>query len=65
MKIRTLGQNLKVSAIGYGAMGLSFGYGPPTEKVQAIAVIRAAVEHGVTLPRSRIMRPAQLRAANT
>jgi aryl-alcohol dehydrogenase-like predicted oxidoreductase len=45
---RSLGQGLKVSAIGYGAMGLSFGYGPPTEKEQAIAVIRAAVEHGVT-----------------
>jgi aryl-alcohol dehydrogenase-like predicted oxidoreductase len=46
---RTLGQGLKVSAIGYGAMGLSFGYGPPTEKEQAVAVIRAAVERGVTL----------------
>jgi len=45
---RSLGQGLKVSAIGYGAMGLSFGYGPPTEKAQAIAVIRAAVERGVT-----------------
>ena len=48
MKTRSLGQGLKVSAVGYGAMGLSFGYGPPTEKEQAIAVIRAAVEHGVT-----------------
>jgi aryl-alcohol dehydrogenase-like predicted oxidoreductase len=45
---RSLGQGLKVSAIGYGAMGLSFGYGPPTDKQQAIAVIRAAVERGVT-----------------
>ena len=45
---RSLGQGLKVSALGYGAMGLSFGYGPPTDKAQAIAVIRAAVEHGVT-----------------
>ena len=45
---RSLGQGLKVSAIGYGAMGLSFGYGPPTEKEQAVAVIRAAFEHGVT-----------------
>jgi aryl-alcohol dehydrogenase-like predicted oxidoreductase len=45
---RSLGQGLKVSAIGYGAMGLSFGYGPPTEKERAIAVIRAAVERGVT-----------------
>jgi aryl-alcohol dehydrogenase-like predicted oxidoreductase len=45
---RSLGQGLTVSAVGYGAMGLSFGYGPPTEKEQAVAVIRAAVEHGVT-----------------
>jgi aryl-alcohol dehydrogenase-like predicted oxidoreductase len=45
---RSLGQGLKVSAVGYGAMGLSFGYGPPTEKEQAVAVIRAAVERGVT-----------------
>jgi hypothetical protein len=33
--MRSLGQGLKVSAIGYGAMGLSFGYGPPTDKQQA------------------------------
>ena len=46
--MRSLGQGLKVSAIGYGAMGLAFGYGPPTEKEQAVAVIRAAVERGVT-----------------
>jgi aryl-alcohol dehydrogenase-like predicted oxidoreductase len=45
---RSLGQCLKVSALGYGAMGLSFGYGPPTEKEQAVAVIRTAVERGVT-----------------
>jgi aryl-alcohol dehydrogenase-like predicted oxidoreductase len=48
MQTRTLGQNLKVSAIGYGAMGLSFGYGPPTDRAKAVAVIRAAVERGVT-----------------
>jgi aryl-alcohol dehydrogenase-like predicted oxidoreductase len=48
MKTRTLGNGLKVSAIGYGAMGLSFGYGLPTDKQQAIAVVRAAVEQGVT-----------------
>jgi aryl-alcohol dehydrogenase-like predicted oxidoreductase len=30
MKTRTLGQNLKVSALGYGAMGLFHGYGQPT-----------------------------------
>jgi aryl-alcohol dehydrogenase-like predicted oxidoreductase len=48
MKTRILGQNLKVSAIGYGAMGLSVSYGPATEHQKAIAVIRAAVERGVT-----------------
>jgi aryl-alcohol dehydrogenase-like predicted oxidoreductase len=48
MKKRVLGQGLKVSGIGDGAMGLSFGHGPPTDKQQAIAVIRAAVERGVT-----------------
>src|SRR5947209_20368147 len=48
MKTRTLGQDLKVSALGYGAMGLSTSYGKPTGKQQAIAVIRAAVERGVT-----------------
>ncbi|MGZ8337475.1 MAG: aldo/keto reductase, partial [Allosphingosinicella sp.] len=49
MQKRTLGQGLEVSAIGLGCMGLSFGYGPATEKAQAIALIRAAVERGVTL----------------
>jgi len=48
MMTRTLGQNLKVSALGYGAMGLSQSYGQPTEKQQAIRVIRTAVESGVT-----------------
>jgi len=48
MKTRTLGKDLRVSEIGYGAMGLSFGYGPPTERQQAIALIRDAVERGVT-----------------
>jgi aryl-alcohol dehydrogenase-like predicted oxidoreductase len=50
MKNRTLGKSgLDVSAIGLGCMGLSFGYGPPTEKQGAISLIRAAVERGVTL----------------
>jgi aryl-alcohol dehydrogenase-like predicted oxidoreductase len=49
METRTLGKsNLKVSAIGLGCMGLSYGYGPATEKAQAIALIRAAHERGVT-----------------
>ncbi|MGH9520502.1 MAG: aldo/keto reductase, partial [Terriglobales bacterium] len=50
MQKRRLGKsNLEVSAIGFGCMGLSYGYGPATEKQQAIAVIEAAVERGVTL----------------
>jgi aryl-alcohol dehydrogenase-like predicted oxidoreductase len=39
---------LKVSAIGYGAMGLSHGYGPPTDMPEAVALVRAAVDRGVT-----------------
>ena len=49
MKKRTLGKrNLEVSALGLGCMGLSFGLGPATDKDAAIALIRAAVERGVT-----------------
>ena len=49
MQKRKLGKNgLEVSAIGYGAMGLSHGYGPPTDKQQAIALVRAAYDRGVT-----------------
>ena len=49
MRKRKLGNSgLEVSAIGLGCMGLSYGYGPATEKQQAIAVIRRAVERGVT-----------------
>lgn len=49
MQKRKLGKSgLEVSAIGLGCMGLSFGYGPATEKQEAIAVIRAAVQRGVT-----------------
>ena len=40
--------NLEVSALGLGCMGLSFGFGPATDKKDAIALIRAAVERGVT-----------------
>ena len=50
METRRLGNSgLEVSSIGYGAMGLSYGFGPPTERQQAIALLRAAVERGVTL----------------
>ncbi|WP_426123517.1 aldo/keto reductase [Pararhizobium sp. PWRC1-1] len=49
MQKRTLGNSgLEVSAIGLGCMGLSFGYGPATEKQQAITLIRTAFECGVT-----------------
>ena len=49
MQQRQLGQNgLTVSALGLGCMGLSFGYGPAKDKAQAISLIRAAVERGVT-----------------
>jgi aryl-alcohol dehydrogenase-like predicted oxidoreductase len=50
MNKRILGTNgLEVSAIGLGCMGLSFGLGPATAKNDAVALIRAAVEHGVAL----------------
>jgi aryl-alcohol dehydrogenase-like predicted oxidoreductase len=49
MKKRFLGtQGLKVSELGLGCMGLSFSYGRPLEKKDAIALIRAAVEKGIT-----------------
>jgi len=50
MQTRTLGKSgLQVSALGLGCMGLSASYGLPTEKQQAIALIRAAFDQGVTL----------------
>lgn len=49
MEKRTLGSSgLEVSAIGLGCMGLSFGYGPATEREEAIRLIRTAHELGVT-----------------
>jgi aryl-alcohol dehydrogenase-like predicted oxidoreductase len=49
MHTRTLGQGLEVSAIGLGAMGMSQSYGPnPGDRDQMIAVLRSAVDHGVT-----------------
>jgi aryl-alcohol dehydrogenase-like predicted oxidoreductase len=49
MKKRQLGNSgLEVSALGLGCMGLNFGYGPATDKREAIKLIRAAVERGVT-----------------
>ncbi len=48
MKKRILGQGLEVSALGLGCMGLSYGYGPATDKQDAINLIRRAFEIGVT-----------------
>ena len=49
MKQRQLGTSgLSVSALGLGCMGLSHGYGPATERNQAVSLIRAAVDRGVT-----------------
>jgi len=48
MQTRTLGQNLEVTALGYGCMNLNWAYGPPTDRQDAIVLIRSAHEHGVT-----------------
>ncbi len=49
MQTRKLGRSgLEVSAVGLGCMGMSFGYGPPTDRKEMIALLRAAVERGVT-----------------
>ena len=49
MQKRKLGKGgLEASAIGFGCMGLTFAYGPAMEKQAAIALIRGAVERGVT-----------------
>lgn len=49
MQIRKLGQGLEVSAIGFGCMGLNFGYGTAVSKEEGIALIRHAFDRGVTL----------------
>src|SRR2546429_9503779 len=50
MQKRKLGKsNLEVSAIGLGCMGMSYGYGPAADKKEMIALIRTAVERGVTV----------------
>jgi len=48
MKIRTLGQGLEVSALGLGCMGMSSAYGPAADRQEMIALIRTAVERGIT-----------------
>jgi len=47
MEKRKLG-SLEVSALGLGCMGMSFGYGKPADREEMIALIRTAVDHGVT-----------------
>ena len=49
MQTRTLGSsNLKVSALGLGCMGMSFGYGPAKDTQEMVALLRSAVERGTT-----------------
>src|SRR2546426_5580860 len=49
MKKRKLGRsNLEVSAVGLGCMGMSFGYGPAADRQEMIALLRSAVDRGVT-----------------
>jgi len=49
MQTRTLGQStLQVSDLGFGCMGLNFSYGPGVGRPEGIALLRAAVDQGVT-----------------
>src|SRR6476646_8543113 len=49
MQKRRLGKSdLEASALGLGCMGLSYGYGPATDKQEAISLIRTALERGIT-----------------
>ena len=49
MQKRRLGKSgLEVSALGFGCMGISFGYGPATSREDGVAMIRAAYEAGAT-----------------
>ena len=49
MQKRKLGRsNLKVSAVGLGCMGMTYGYGPAADKQTMISLLRTAVERGVT-----------------
>jgi aryl-alcohol dehydrogenase-like predicted oxidoreductase len=50
MQKRTLGKGgLEVSTLGFGCMGISFGYGPAASREEGLAIVRAAVDGGVTI----------------
>ena len=58
MQKKILGKDgLEVSALGLGCMGLSFGYGPATDKQDAIRLIQTAFELGVTFFDTASLRP--------
>ncbi len=48
MQTRTLGNNLEVSALGLGCMGMSFSYGPPKDEKEMIHLLHKAVDLGIT-----------------
>lgn len=48
MKTRILGKDLQVSTVGFGCMGISYAYGEPMEKSDAVALLRSAAESGCT-----------------
>ena len=48
MDKRILGRDLRVSAVGFGCMGLSHGYGAPLDKREAVRLLRQAEEEGYT-----------------
>jgi len=58
MQKRALGKSgLEVSALGFGCMGISFGYGPAASRDDGIAIIRAAVDgasRSSTLPKPMV-----------
>ena len=59
MKTRRLGSsNLEVSALGLGCMGMSFGYGPPADKHEMIALLRTAIRGAAQgeAPEPRVLR---------
>jgi len=49
VKYRNLGRGLEVSSLGLGCMGMSYAYGTPPDRKQMVAMLRAAVDRGVTL----------------